>query len=213
MIDYRARQSPVVDQGHRGICAACAVTAAHEWCLGLGLSIEDAHWNGKQRDPWRNEEATSIAHILPALTDRGHADEATWPLNAPAWPGPPPAESRLPANRRATPNWRRLDNPSPARIHAELAQRVVVLGLDFVPSAWDWGSPLVHAENGEKPVLGHAVLAVGEAQYDGHNAVMIRNSWGTRWGDRGFGYVSDTYLRHYLRSAYSLECANLSEAA
>lgn len=213
MIDHRAHQSPIVNQGNRGICAACAVTAAHEWSLGVPLSIEDAHWNGKQNDPWPNDEETSIAYILPALSVAGHAVEPTWPLNAPSWPGTPPAPSRLAENRRATPHWQLLLDPSLAEIQAELARRAVILSFAYVPDAWECGGPLVHANGGAQPITRHAVLAVGETQYDGHNTVIIRNSWGTKWGEHGFGYVTETYLEHYLVRAHILNRDGQAEAA
>ena len=40
---------------------------------------------------------------------------------------------------------------------------------------------------GEQPLGGHAVLAVG---YDDAKQVLIvRNSWGTAWGDGGYFYM------------------------
>lgn len=38
---------------------------------------------------------------------------------------------------------------------------------------------------------GHAVCAVG---YRTDGRIIVRNSWGTAWGDKGFGYVSEAYI-------------------
>ncbi len=38
---------------------------------------------------------------------------------------------------------------------------------------------------------GHAVAVVG---YKADGRFIVRNSWGTGWGDKGFGYVSATYI-------------------
>ena len=38
---------------------------------------------------------------------------------------------------------------------------------------------------------GHAVAVVG---YTSTGRFIVRNSWGTGWGDRGFGYVSPAYI-------------------
>jgi C1A family cysteine protease len=38
---------------------------------------------------------------------------------------------------------------------------------------------------------GHAVAAVG---YTTDNRIIIRNSWGTAWGDKGFAYASEAYI-------------------
>jgi C1A family cysteine protease len=38
---------------------------------------------------------------------------------------------------------------------------------------------------------GHAIAIVG---YTAAGSFIVRNSWGTAWGDRGFGYVTPTYV-------------------
>lgn len=38
---------------------------------------------------------------------------------------------------------------------------------------------------------GHAVCAVG---YTADHRFILRNSWGTSWGDKGFGYASEAYI-------------------
>jgi C1A family cysteine protease len=62
---------------------------------------------------------------------------------------------------------------------------------------------------GEKLLGGHAVMAVG---YDDRmkiqnespggpettGAVLIRNSWGTKWGDRGYGWLPYEYVLREL---------------
>jgi hypothetical protein len=48
---------------------------------------------------------------------------------------------------------------------------------------------------------GHAVALVG---YDA-NMFVVRNSWGTKlWGDKGFGYASDTYAAAAFTEAYGV---------
>jgi hypothetical protein len=179
--------------------------------LGPALSIEDAYWNGKQCDPWPDKEGTSVAHILDSLRAAGHALEHAWPMNNPEYPGPPPPASLLPANRLSTPGWQRLPTPTPTDVHNAITQCVVILSLRHVPTAWDQG-PLVHAEAGAQTAGGHAVLAVGDITFGGHDTVIIRNSWGAGWGHNGFGYVTDTYLEHYLKRAFTLDCLTTGAA-
>jgi len=38
---------------------------------------------------------------------------------------------------------------------------------------------------------GHAVALVG---YRADGRFIVRNSWGTSWGDHGFAYPSETYI-------------------
>jgi C1A family cysteine protease len=43
---------------------------------------------------------------------------------------------------------------------------------------------------------GHAIVAVGYD--DTKKALLIRNSWGTTWGDRGYGYLPYEYINKGL---------------
>ena len=45
---------------------------------------------------------------------------------------------------------------------------------------------------------GHAVCLVGYTK----KYFIVRNSWGTGWGDRGFAYASDAYARDAFTEAY-----------
>ena len=45
---------------------------------------------------------------------------------------------------------------------------------------------------GEQPLGGHAVLAVGYD--DSSSRFIVRNSWGTSWGQRGYFTMPYTYL-------------------
>lgn len=212
MTDFRAEQSRMLDQGHRQICAACAVTAAHEWCLRDALSVEDAHHHGKLADGRPDCELSAVSSILGALRAVGQATEATWPFNTPAWPGTAPAASQLAANRIQTPRWRILPAHAPADVRRELATSAVILSLRHVPDAWDNGA-LVHAAPGTETNGRHAVLAVGDGTYQGHETVMIRNSWGAGWGIDGYGYVTDTYLTAFLAVAYVIDRDPAMESA
>jgi hypothetical protein len=48
---------------------------------------------------------------------------------------------------------------------------------------------------------GHAVALVGYTP----NAFIVRNSWGTTWGDKGFGYASLAYAQAAFTEAYGVE--------
>ena len=45
---------------------------------------------------------------------------------------------------------------------------------------------------------GHAVCLVGYAQ----EHFIVRNSWGTRWGDAGSAYASDAYAEQAFTETY-----------
>lgn len=47
----------------------------------------------------------------------------------------------------------------------------------------------------------HVIAACGYSQ--GSETVTIINSWGTKWGDKGFGYLPFDYIRRYTLEAYA----------
>ena len=47
---------------------------------------------------------------------------------------------------------------------------------------------------------GHAVALVGYTR----SHLIVRNSWGTSWGDKGFGYASDAYARAAFTESYGV---------
>ncbi|MFO0592486.1 MAG: C1 family peptidase [Polyangiaceae bacterium] len=54
---------------------------------------------------------------------------------------------------------------------------------------------------------GHAVVLAGYRTVNGHRQFLVHNSWGPRWGDGGYGWLSDTMVQRYLRAAYKVRIA------
>jgi len=71
----------------------------------------------------------------------------------------------------------------------------IVFGFTVYPSFESQATAatgLVHMPaHGERPVGGHAVLAVGYD--DSLQALIVRNSWGEGWGDKGYFYMPYKY--------------------
>ena len=67
-----------------------------------------------------------------------------------------------------------------------------------MPGTGDGKGEIPYPGPGDRLEGGHAVVAVG---YDDgkkigkdKGALLIRNSWGTEWGDKGYGWLSYSYV-------------------
>lgn len=54
--------------------------------------------------------------------------------------------------------------------------------------------------------VGHAVVLAGyRTMPDGTKQFLVHNSWSDRWGDRGYGWISQAMVTKYLRAAYKVK--------
>jgi hypothetical protein len=58
---------------------------------------------------------------------------------------------------------------------------------------------------------GHAVALAGYRTLPGGaRQFLIHNSWGPRWGEAGYGWISEAMVSRYLRAAYKIKIADAS---
>jgi C1A family cysteine protease len=209
VVDLRRQLRPVGDQGRRGTCVAFAVTAIHEADRGPAdgsddpddLSEEVLFWGAKQIDD-DTADGTRFGSADAALQRWGQPDEAWWPYDggrdhrAASYVPPPgalePENCHVSALRPIV-----VDHGG---LRGELdAGRPVVLGIPV----WDrlrfaTIEPLPPPTPAEIYPTRHAVVAV--SYNPGSAAILIRNSWGPRWGNNGHLWVSDGLLAHVTGS-------------
>ena len=85
-----------------------------------------------------------------------------------------------------------------------LATKGPILTRLNVDSTWDKATATKGKLDVYKPRTahgGHAVALVGYTP----DTFIVRNSWGTGWGDRGFAYASLAYVQEAFTEAYGVE--------
>lgn len=208
LLDYRAVQSPVRDQSNRPACVGFAVAAAHEWMRPHTIrSVEDVLWAAHQTSGDPRVEATKVQYALQGIQQHRHAEEAAWPYGCPAFPAGRPDDAKDARRQADLTAWRRMPLVDFDSVGNEVGRgNAVVLTLGVVPGAWP-KSGIVDAPAGRKTPGAHAVLAVGTTTLANQIRTIIKNSWGTRWGVDGYGFVSSRYLDEYALVGHVLEPA------
>jgi C1A family cysteine protease len=212
-VDLRSFCSPVEDQGQLGSCTANAAVGLVEFfenkAFNKCIDASRLFVYKMTRDllQWTGDTGATIRATMGALVLVGAPPEKYWPYNTAKFDMEPPMVCYgLAANWKAA-KYFRLD-PNGATPDQVLDNVKSYLAAGY-PSMF--GFP-VYAEfmsvgkngvvplpaKGSKYYGGHAIMAVG---YDDKiqvgpdkGALLIRNSWGTGWGLKGYAWLGYKYV-------------------
>ncbi len=211
-IDYRSKLPPVFDQEQRGSCVACAsiwtIKAYEEIQQGDypadGFSAAFLYALCKQNDGMPSEEGTQPKTAMQVLKKYGVCQEKTMPYST---------LTNLPAPKVPTVSGTALGEAVDFKIetYAQLCSSYDVSRAQVISTmrkALQREGPFMIAllvfdnfepdENNFLPLPegllrgGHAVGIVGDLPERG--CFILRNSWGTSWGDNGYAYLPYEWL-------------------
>lgn len=195
--DLRPRLGPARDQGPRPTCLAFAASDLHAgvrpgW---QPLSCETAFFHAQRRAGRPPTVGATLPTMLDALSQDGQPIEAAWPY----LPRTPPVTAWQPPAFTSE-AFRRCGSGAAAdcdRLVETLDEgRPVLLLLTLSRSFFGPIGGVVQVANDEQPDpnLRHAVLAVGHGSIDGVSAILVRNSWGVKWGEAGHAWLSADFV-------------------
>ena len=201
VIDLRNILPPAGDQGQRGTCVAFALTALHTAAIAskdeqLALSEEFLFWAAKKRDGHPGDGTTYRAAVR-GLSHDGQCRAEHWPYDdatshdesdySPSAAATADAQSRT-ANGRD--HAAAVDEVRRALLDGSLIAIAIPVWPDF--DAADGSSVASLPPNIDQLPLEHAVVIAGHDSTQ--NAVLIRNSWGPKWGEDGYAWFEDRIL-------------------
>lgn len=220
-VDNREYCSAIEDQGNIGSCTAQAVVGLMEYMMrrASGRHIDGSrlfvYKSTRNLLGWDGDTGAYLRTAIQSVATFGIPPEEHYPYIPEMYDEEPSAFLySFAANYQAL-NYTRLDpfGKSPTQIRDNIRWALhggygVVFGFSVFSSLGaDADVPFPDAEAGDKLQGGHAVMAVG---YDDNHpcknapdgAFLIRNSWGTSWGDGGYGYLPYVYIDAGLASDF-----------
>lgn len=194
--------TPVKSQGSRPWCTAFAQVAVIENMVRHGFG-EIA--NLSEIDHWDHYRQYAIVPSIEASRKTAIVPETSWPYY-----GSPIAGYRATAIAKIT-SWKSLVKRSEVW-DALRRNHPVHLGVDLNGS-WDAPGKNGRISIGSGFIGGHAMAVVGFAEdptYEGGGYFLIKNSWGSKWGDLGYARMPYDYCKYH--DCYFLETLGVEYA-
>jgi len=211
--------SPVEDQGSLSSCTANAAVGLVEYYQNktkgkfMDMSRLFIYKTTRNLLGWTGDTGAYLRSAMQAMVLFGSPPESHWPYVTSKFDDEPPAFTYSFAKEFQTLRYIRVDPPGVT--HKDLLKRIksfinrkmpIMFGFTVYNSLSQANTTgkIPYPCSKDRRNGGHAVVAMGfddsiviENKNCGEQtkgAIQIRNSWGTGWGDRGYGWLPYKYL-------------------
>lgn len=199
--------TPISDQGALNSCVGNATCDALEILLGLEgnevvqLSRLDLYWKARKlNNDTDKDDGTYITSAFKAMATLGVCPESLFPYDESKVFTEPPVSALLSGNANKITGYYRIPVDYRAAGSIETAVRSnhpVVFGAPvdkaFVHLV---GDKVVYKPNLTNLAGGHAMIIVGVRNYGASKQFLVRNSWGTDWGENGHVWMDAQYVSY-----------------
>jgi C1A family cysteine protease len=202
-VDLRAGfgSFPVYDQGLLGSCTANAIAAAlvyQQLQQRVQKLVEPSRlWiyyeERKREGTTASDAGAQIRDGIKVVVSEGFPPEEEWPYDPSKFADPPPPKTYEDAKRDLVTAYVRLVQLEQMLMGALAQGHPFIFGISVYESfeqAQDGDIPMPQPD--EQLLGGHAILATGYDRKE--RRFSFRNSWGSDWGDKGYGTIPFEYL-------------------
>ena len=202
-VDLRPHCPPVYDQGQLGSCTGNAIAGAIEFDR-MKQKLSDfipsrlfIYYNERALEGTVSQDAgANIRDGMKTIAKQGACAETDWPYAISKFASKPPMKAYVDALKDLVSSYHAITQ------NLTTMKSALVSGLPFVLgiSVYDSFESDVVAKTGVVPMPGkdeqllggHAVLCVGYD--DSKQRFIVRNSWGSSWGQAGYFTIPYAYL-------------------
>lgn len=202
-VDLRGSFTPVKTQGKLGACSAFALVSIFEYILkktdpsNPDLSERFVYYNALHKNQGTDEvadEGSSFYDIVESLSDEGLASESVCPYSEKLVK---PSKEAYEDGKKRLVKVAKNVNVNHASITSALAEGYpVAISLRVFDSFIADKNGFVYRPTEDEINAGdsgnHAMVICGYSEED--KIYIVRNSWGTVFGDRGYCYIPFSYI-------------------
>jgi C1A family cysteine protease len=209
--DLRPSMPAVYDQGQLGSCTGNAVAAAMEYerdRQGLSDFVPSRlfiYYNERALEGTVSSDSGAVIRDgIKVVNREGVCPETLWPYDIGVFTVKPPKRCYVAAKKDTAVQYEAIQTLLDLK-DAIATNLPVVFGFtvyqSFESQSVAQTGVMPMPKPGEATVGGHAVVAVGYSDPKSH--VIVRNSWGSSWGDHGYFYMPYEYVTGSKASADS----------
>jgi hypothetical protein len=204
-VDLRPYMTSIENQEQTNSCVANAVAGAYEYLVKrhMGEEAYDVsrlfiYYNARaQGDEPIEDEGSMIADAIEGLRQHGACSEETWPFDAETVNEEPSEEAYEEASQFPVEEVENVPTDLDAWRRCLAEGNPIVFGISLFQSFDAHRKKGVvpmpsKAESSRESHGGHAMLCVGYSDKD--KVFIVRNSWGSDWGDEGYCYIPYSYI-------------------
>jgi len=199
IVDLRSLMPAIVDQGNLGSCTANALAAVlgHAKSSSCPYSRLYIYYNERcLENTVSSDSGATMLDGIKSIQNQGACTEASWPYDISKFALKPNNQCYIQGSGNKALKVKNINENLNDLKTALYKGYPIAFGI-LVFSSFESNSVAITGnvpipKKGEKCLGGHAVTMVG---YDDiKQCFIVRNSWGTSWGDKGHFYLPYNYI-------------------